>query len=127
MKTRLAAAAFVLMALAAASPAAAAYRLCARVGGFEGRNYPSVTLSIGGTQFQAPNGGHFNSGYGPHDTCFDNVTAAGAATIGWTSPRFACSGAPIPDGWKEEVWFIVTAVKTDPGLGGIMPACERHQ
>ncbi|MCC7271820.1 MAG: hypothetical protein IT561_04070 [Alphaproteobacteria bacterium] len=127
MRIRLAAAAFALAAVATTSAAEAAYRLCIRAGGFEGRNYATVMLSLGGVVYVANNGGYFNPGYAPLDTCFGDAVAFGSAKIGWSYPRYDCVGAAIPEGHTAEVWFIVDAVKADPGLGGLMPTCRRAQ
>ena len=123
MRIGLAATALALTGFWAMPAAEAAYRLCVRAGSFEGRNNATVTLIIAGTPFVAANGT-----YTQIDTCFDDADVHGSATIGWSTDRsFPCSGAAIAQGNAAEVWFIVSAVRADPGLGGILPTCQRVQ
>ena len=124
MRFGLAAAAFAASLMMVSS--ADAYRLCVRAGGFDGRHYPDVYLAVGAAVFTARNGGYYNPGFAPIDTCFD-TDAWGSAKVGWSTPRYVCTGAEIPEGQQSEVWFIVDAVLADPGLGGRMPTCRRHQ
>ncbi|BBK31026.1 hypothetical protein EDC65_1534 [Stella humosa] len=126
MPSRLALAAFALATIVASSAAEAGYRLCVRAGGFNSRHEPNVILSIGGTLFVAPNGGYWNPGYAHYDSCFDSA-AHGDAKIGWSSPRYPCVGANIPEGQESEVWYVVDAAVADPSLGGRMPTCRRSQ
>ncbi|WP_374447293.1 hypothetical protein [Stella sp.] len=119
-------AALALWAIGMASAADAAYRLCVRAGGFDARHAPNILLAVGATLFTAPNGGYYNSGFGPIDTCFE-TDAFGPAKVGWSSPHYACIGPAVAEGNQSEVWFIVDAVLADPGLGGRMPTCTRAQ
>lgn len=127
MRRKFTMAALALVAsLGLAPDADAAYRLCVRAGGFDSRHYPNVYLSVGAVVFTAPNGGYYSSGYAPYDTCFE-TDAFGPAKIGWSTPRYTCTGVPVPEGNQSEVWFVVDAVLADPALGGRMPTCTRVQ
>lgn len=126
MGMRTLAAAILVALIGAPSAADAAYRLCIRAGGFDSRHYPDVRLQVGSTIFTAPNGGYHNPGYAPWDSCFE-TDAFGPAKIGWSTPRYDCTGAVVPQENTAEVWFIVDAVLADPGFGGRMPTCTRHQ